>query len=562
MENSVPPSVPDSPRRPHLLTVVVEDYYQHSAFNRLIQPSRWRRFETRVERNTDRALDLLDEFGLHATFFTIGWIAEEMPEVIRKVADRGHEVASKGFFHRTLRQMDPSEFREDLLRSREAIERASGRRVLGYRVARGTFTPADTWALDILADEGFAYDSSIYPRLLCIAGQPFRRFPHEHRHGDRVIHEVPLSSFGPSWFTIPMAGGNYFRQVPDALVRRLVARWDRRREAPFNLYFHVWELDPDTPKIAAIGPLTRIRQYRNLGKMAGLLRDLFGQYRFTSIADYLGLNITAASVPESPAMTDPQAPPVALPSSSPRLPVTIVVPVFNEELALPYLANTLTEVGRDLSDRYDLRFVFVDDGSTDSTWESLHRLFGARPQHDFVRHDRNRGVAAAILTGISHARTDIVCSIDCDCTYDPRQLAGMIPLLAEGVDLVTASPYHPEGEVLNVPSWRLSLSKTLSFLYRRVLHNHLWTYTACFRVYRRAAMEKMALRNEGFLGVAEMLGLLDLRGSRIVEYPAVLEVRMLGHSKMKILRTVLGHLGLLGRFAVARWRSARSSPGA
>lgn len=561
MDTPSPARSPDGPGRTHLLTVVVEDYYQHSAFNRLIQPSRWRRFETRVERNTDRALDLLDEFGLRATFFTIGWIAEEMPEVVRKVADRGHEVASKGFFHRTLRQMDPSEFRDDLVRSREAIERASGRKVLGYRVARGTFTPADTWALDILADEGFAYDSSIYPRLFCIAGQPFRRFPHEHRRGDRVLHEVPLSSFGPSWFTIPMAGGNYFRQVPDALVRLLVARWDRRREAPFNLYFHVWELDPDIPKIAAVGPLTRIRQYRNLGKMSGLLRDLFGRYRFTSIAEHLGLDVTAVSVPASPATADPLTPPARLPASAPRLPVTVVVPVFNEELALPYLANTLDEVAHDLPDRYDLHFLFVDDGSTDSTWESLHRLFGARPRHDFVRHDRNRGVAAAILTGIEHASTEVVCSIDCDCTYDPRQLAGMIPLLTDGVDMVTASPYHPDGEVLNVPAWRLSLSKTLSFLYGRVLHNRLSTYTACFRVYRRPAMQGMTLRNGGFLGVAEMFGHLDLRGSRIAEYPAVLEVRMLGHSKMKILRTILGHLWLLGRFAAARWRSARPSPG-
>lgn len=557
MDSPSPSRAPARSGRTHLLTVVVEDYYQHSAFNRLIQPSRWRRFETRVERNTDRALDLLNQFGLRATFFTIGWIAEEMPEVIRKVADRGHEVASKGFFHRTLRQMDPAEFREDLLRSREAIERASGRRVLGYRVARGTFTPADTWALDILAEEGFAYDSSIYPRLFSIAGQPFRRFPHEHRHAGRVLREVPLSSFGPSWFTIPMAGGNYFRQVPDALVKLLIARWDRRYEAPFNLYFHVWELDPDTPKIAAIGPLTRIRQYRNLGKMSGLLGDLFACYRFTSIAEYLGLSLAEAPAAPEPARPSSQT----TVRSEPRLPVTVVVPVFNEELVLPYLANTLDEVLRDLSDRYDLHFVFVDDGSTDSTWESLHRLFGAHPRHEFVRHDCNRGVAAAILTGIEHARTEVVCSIDCDCTYDPRQLAAMIPLLTDGVDMVTASPYHPDGEVLNVPAWRLSLSKTLSFLYRRVLNNRLSTYTACFRVYRRSAMQGMVLRNGGFLGVAEMLGRLDLQGARIAEYPAVLEVRMLGHSKMKVLRTILGHLRLLGRFAAARWRLARPSPG-
>jgi glycosyltransferase involved in cell wall biosynthesis len=236
------------------------------------------------------------------------------------------------------------------------------------------------------------------------------------------------------------------------------------------------------------------------------------------------------------------------------LPVTVIVPVFNEELALPYLANTLDEVSRDLSRRHDLHFVFVDDGSTDRSWESLHRLFGSRKNCEFVRHERNRGVAAAILTGLAHTRTEVVCSIDCDCTYDPRQLADMIPLLADDVAMVTASPYHRDGEVLNVPVWRLSLSRGLSFLYRCVLHNRLATYTACFRVYRRSAMQGLAIRNGGFLGVAEMLGLLDLRGARIVEYPAVLEVRMLGHSKMKILRTILGHLKLLARFAYWRLR--------
>jgi glycosyltransferase involved in cell wall biosynthesis len=229
-----------------------------------------------------------------------------------------------------------------------------------------------------------------------------------------------------------------------------------------------------------------------------------------------------------------------------------VIPCYNENLILPYLANTLKSVSEVLGPAYDLRYVFVDDGSRDATWTSLQALFGERPDCTLVRHVKNRGVAAAILTGIDRAETEVVCSIDCDCTYDPHQLRTLLPLLTDDVDMVTASPYHPDGAVRNVPRWRLFLSKTLSGMYRVVLHQRLATYTSCFRVYRREAMRGLQVREGGFLGVAEMLGRLDLQGGRIVECPAVLEARLLGHSKMKTLRTILGHLRLLVRLGAAR----------
>ncbi|HTO54908.1 MAG TPA: glycosyltransferase family 2 protein, partial [Myxococcota bacterium] len=182
-----------------------------------------------------------------------------------------------------------------------------------------------------------------------------------------------------------------------------------------------------------------------------------------------------------------------------------------------------------------------------------------RPDCRLIRHARNAGVAAAILTGIRNADTEVVCSIDCDCTYDPLQLRDLIPMLQDDVALVTASPYHSSGRVLNVPAWRLALSKGLSALYRRVLRQKLRTYTSCFRVYRRSAVHDLPIREAGFLGVAEMLGVLDLQGKRIVERPAVLEVRLLGHSKMKLARTVAGHLRLLSRLAAERWMPGRTS---
>ena len=162
------------------------------------------------------------------------------------------------------------------------------------------------------------------------------------------------------------------------------------------------------------------------------------------------------------------------------------------------------------------------------------------------------------MTGIHAAKTEIVCSMDCDCTYDPHELKHMIPLLQADVSLVTASPYHPEGKVLNVPAWRLTLSKGSSFLYRQVLRQNLATYTSCFRVYRKSIVEKLQFEESNFLGVAELLGKLDVQGKKIVEYPATLAVRLFGYSKMKLIKTIFGHLRLLSRLLKLRMSSRKT----
>ncbi len=564
---AVPPSTVDEASGPgsrrHLLTIVLEDYFHVAPLKSVVQNERWYRFERRVEDNTRKALDLLDEFDTTATFFVLGWIADEMPELIREVASRGHEVASKGYAHRSIDQFNRQEFRDDLLRSRDALERASGRAVHGYRIAHRWFGPRDLWALDVLAEEGFRYDSSVRALFRRYAGEPWRRAPHQHRAPAGEIWEFPLPAFTLGGWSLPIAGGNYARQFPHWLMRRLVAAWMRSHDQPFLFYFHVWELDPDQPRIQAAPLYERIRQYRNLAKMGDIVRYYLGRYRFTGIADHLGLPLDGVA----PARVRKDVESSELPAElrdegarKSRTRVSIVIPCFNEELILPYLANTLENLERSLGSAYDFRYVFVDDGSADGTLPALERIFGNRPGCTLLRHRANRGVAAAILTGIQAADTDVVCSIDCDCTYDPLQLASLIPLLEDGVDMVTASPYHPAGEVRNVPEWRLFLSKSLSRLYRVVLHHRLATYTSCFRVYRRDAVADLQVREGGFLGVAELLGRLDLEGGSIVECPAVLEVRLLGRSKMKTLRTILGHLRLLARLTAARLFGRRPPP--
>jgi glycosyltransferase involved in cell wall biosynthesis len=232
--------------------------------------------------------------------------------------------------------------------------------------------------------------------------------------------------------------------------------------------------------------------------------------------------------------------------------ITIIVPCFNEELGLASLHSRLLAVRDSLSQFYRVGTILVDDGSTDQTWNLMQAHFGGDPDCVLLQQPQNLGLAAAILLGIRTAKTEVVCSIDSDCTYDPEELHKMLPLLTADVDLVTGSPYHPLGEVRDVPKWRLALSKTASSLYRRVLKHKLYTYTSCFRVYRRSAILRLDLRQNGFLGIAELLGKLELQGSKIVECPTTLGVRVQGVSKMRTARVMVGHIFLLGRLLAHR----------
>lgn len=542
------PSLPPETSRRHVLTVNLEDYYQVGAFNKYVQKNRWQRFESRVEIGTRRTLDLLAGHGARATFFVLGWVAEQHPDLVRAVAEAGHEVAVRGYYHRGIRDMTPDEFAADATRARTAVEQATGRKVIGYRLADGWLGEDDLWALDVLADLGFEYDSSLCPARREFAAQPMRRYPHVHEHDGRQLVELPVSCGKVVGFRVPVAGGNYLRQLPRWATRRATDRWVRTASAPLVAYFHTWELDPDQPRLSAGGRFTRLRHYRNLHKMPGRIAEMLKAYPFGSCAELLG--VPPEPAPERPSFVPLQLAPRPT-ADGPRVPVSVVVPCFNEEPILPYLRKTLTEVREHLADRYDVRVILVNDGSTDGTWAGLQAKFGDDPSVTLLQHEANQGVAAAIMTGIRGANTEIVCSMDSDCSYDPLRLADLIPHLTPGVDLVTASPYHPDGGVKNVPGWRLWLSKGCAWLYRRVLRTKLYTYTSCFRVYRRSTIAVLPLRHNRYLGIAELVGRLSLEGGTIVEVPAVLESRVHGRSKMKTVRTILGHLGLMMRLAFA-----------
>ncbi len=552
---------------PHILTVALEDYYHVGAFNRVIQRGQWYRFERRIEASTMRTLDLLDEFQSRATFFVLGWVADTMPELIRVVAERGHEIASKGYYHRNIRQLTPAEFRDDLARAREALERAGGHRIIGYRVADDWFQPADLWALDVLADEGYEYDSSVGPILRSYASEPWRRFAHLHRYNDRTLWELPISTADIFGFLVPIAGGNYFRQFPERMVRRAVAQWTRTYTAPYVMYFHTWELDPDQPKINSAPWFSRVRQYRNLDRMPQILRYYLKRYQFTTAAGYLGLTPAAIRAESretilprarvsggvmvlKPASSgDTQigggdargllsagsgAGPVLTAPPAERIPVSVVIPCYNEELILPYLANTLASVEAHLTS-YAFTFIFIDDHSSDGTNEALHRIFGDRPNCIIVRHATNQGVAAGIVTGIQRATTEIVCSMDCDCTYDPHELAAHDPAAGrrrrpgDGI-AVPRARQGPQCAVLAPRPLQVAVAASIGSCstsgWPRI--QAVFGFTAGARPPQSSWTTPASSASRRCSGSSTCV---DPRSS---EYPTTLEVRMIGRSKMKV----------------------------
>jgi polysaccharide deacetylase family protein (PEP-CTERM system associated) len=541
-----------------VVTVLLQDYFHRGVFRPLIGEKQWSRFHSRLDGNIDDTLNLLDEFDVKATFFTLGWIAEKFPSLIRRMADEGHEIASAGYWARAVSEMSPAQFREDIRRARVALQAASGRKVIGYRCAYRYIRPRDEWALSILLEEGHIYDASCCPP---IAGRDIFRLQKGARQiktRSGSIREFPTSTKSLLGLNLPISGGNYLRQLPHNLMLGFFEDWLRRRDTPFVLYFHPWELDEEQPIINAIGPISRLKQYRNLGKMRTMLPEYFRRARFMPIRDYLGIEPERVKSDASDLSYKPVKPPVTAgtrPAHRPRTPVSVIVPCYNEESSLPYLEKALAELEAGAKSTYDLRFVFVDDCSTDRTLGELRKLFGRRSNCKVEHHRVNGGIARAIETGISVCDTEIVCSMDADCSYDPLELLRMIPELDEKTDLVTASPYHPEGFVLAVPGWRLFLSKSLSRLYHVLLRHKLYTYTSCFRVYRKSAVESIRTDCADFRGIVELLSRLDIAGGAIKEFPTTLQSRIFGYSKMKTLKTILGHLKLFLGILTMKLRS-------
>ncbi len=258
------------------MSVDVEDWFQVGAFETVIDKADWDGLQPRVEANTDAVLALFAESGVHATFFTLGWVAHRYPALIRRIVDAGHEIASHGWDHQRVFTMDAGLFRADLARARAAIEDAAGQRVTGYRAPSFSIDQRTPWAHAVLAEAGYAYSSSVAPLAHDHYGwRDAPRFAFRPL-ADSALLEVPVTvaQFGTRRVA---TGGGFFRLLPAALMDFAV-RQVNAADHPAMFYFHPWEIDPAQPRVAAAPLRSKIRHYSRLGAMAGKLRGLLGRH--------------------------------------------------------------------------------------------------------------------------------------------------------------------------------------------------------------------------------------------------------------------------------------------
>ena len=312
------PSNPMNPMNPmnpiNYLTIDVEDYFQVHALSKVIRPEDWDSYECRVERNTHYILDLLDAYRLiqnstskiqnspAATFFILGWIAERYPKLVKEIHHRGHEIASHGYAHQVIYNQTPQEFRQDIRRAKDILEDLIGNEVIGYRAPTYSITPKTLWALNILAEEGYKYDSSVFPIRHDYYGMPSAPlFPFiwdlsqgeypkiiqcsqfkTQNSKSKTLFEFPMSTVTILNHRFPCSGGGYFRILPYFFTRLFLNKINKEGR-PFIFYLHPWELDPDIPRTRDISFLCKFRTYVNLSKTKARFKRLLAEFDFQAI---------------------------------------------------------------------------------------------------------------------------------------------------------------------------------------------------------------------------------------------------------------------------------------
>jgi polysaccharide deacetylase family protein (PEP-CTERM system associated) len=289
------------PQVVNAMTVDVEDYFHVSVFDGLVPRHKWEDLESRVCANTDRLLEIFNESNTRATFFVLGWVAERFPDLVPRIAAEGHEIASHGYGHRLVYDLSRREFREDIRRSKDVLESAIGKPVLGYRAPSYSVTPKSLWALDILIDEGFSYDASIFPIHHDRYGIPVSpRHPYVLQRAGALV-EAPASTVKWGPVNLPIGGGGYFRILPYAWTQWGISRLNNVEGLPAIFYLHPWEIDPKQPRLEAPA-LGRFRHYYNLDKTEGRLRALLKDFAFSTMVAVLGNETRVPVHAQTPAL--------------------------------------------------------------------------------------------------------------------------------------------------------------------------------------------------------------------------------------------------------------------
>ena len=278
-------------RRRNALTVDVEDYFHVNAFASVVRRADWPKFESRVERNTQRLLELFARQDVHATFFVLGCVAQHVPSLIRQIHAAGHEIACHGMTHELVYQQTPVAFRAQTLEAKQRLEDITGQAVLGYRAASYSVTKNSAWALEILEDLGFVYDSSVFPVRHDVYGMPDApRAP--YRPGRGAMLEIPLTTVEWGGMRMPCAGGGYFRILPYGFFKWAVRRVNDTDRMPVMFYLHPWEIDPEQPRMTGAPLLSRFRHYYNLHRTEPRLNQLLQDFSWGRVDQVFDLSAT------------------------------------------------------------------------------------------------------------------------------------------------------------------------------------------------------------------------------------------------------------------------------
>jgi polysaccharide deacetylase family protein (PEP-CTERM system associated) len=270
----------------HFFTVDVEEYFHANALETAAPRANWDHLPRRLDRTLPLLLDELALHGATATFFVLGWVAEKNPHLVKAIVAGGHEIASHGFWHRRVTGLTEREFRDDVRDSKRALEDITGVQVRGYRAPSFSIVPGTEWAFDVLLEEGFEYDSSVFPIRRPGYGYPGAPSgPHIIERAGGDLKEFPLATLKVAGVPLPAAGGGYLRQFPLWFIRRAFQQASER-QVPATFYIHPWDMDPGQPRFP-VGLITRLRHYRGLSKTLARIQDLLGEFRFTSIGSYL-----------------------------------------------------------------------------------------------------------------------------------------------------------------------------------------------------------------------------------------------------------------------------------
>jgi polysaccharide deacetylase family protein (PEP-CTERM system associated) len=269
--------------RLNAMTVDVEDYFQVSAFEDVINKESWDSQQLRVGQNTHRLLDLFAENNVKSTFFTLGWVAKRCPDVIKRIVDEGHELASHGLEHQRATTMTQSQFKEDVYASKSILEDVGGTAIKGYRAPSFSVNDSNTWVYDVLVEQGFVYSSSTYPIEHDLYGVPqWPRFKYERKEG---ITEIPIPTIRKKGTNVGIGGGGFYRLYPYWLSKKRIMAFMEAESAPYSFYFHPWEIDPDQPYIKEANWRSKFRHYINLSRMESKIEKLLKDFNWGSMYD-------------------------------------------------------------------------------------------------------------------------------------------------------------------------------------------------------------------------------------------------------------------------------------